>query len=465
MARITSQVSRELRTVPGISTVGAHVGRAVLGDEVVGINAARIWVGIAPTANYEATVAAIQDVVDHYPGLIREVQSYTQKSLRQVLTGSSEASVVRIFGTQWPVLRQKALEVQGALGKINGIVDLQSEALVDEPHLEIQVDLQKAQAYGINPGDVRRAASTLINGIEVGSLFEQQKAFDVVVWSTPQTRNNITAVRELLIDTPSGGHVRLEDVAEVRVAPTLNIINREGVSRRIDVSFNVANRDLDAVTRDVEATLKRVSFPLEYHAELLGENAERRAGQQRVIGATLIVALGVFLLLQAAFQSWRLALLTFFTLPWALVGGLLVAAISGGGTLSLGSLVGLLAVLALAVRFGVLLISHFQRLEREDGEQFGYALVLRGTRERLAPILITTIATAVALVPLVVTGHGPGHEVAQPMAIAILGGLVSSTLVNLFLLPALYLRVAEPAVATPRQVTSPAAVPVTAVLP
>jgi Cu/Ag efflux pump CusA len=437
----------------------------VLGDEVVAINAAKIWVGIAPSANYDATVAAIADVVDRYPGLVREVQSYTQKSLRQVLTGSTEASVVRIFGTEWPVLRSKALEVKDALSKISGIVDLQSEALVDEPHVEIQVDLKKAQAYGINPGDVRRAASTLINGIEVGSLFEQQKAFDVVVWSTPRTRNNITALRELLIDTPSGGHVRLEDVADVRVAPTLNMINREGVSRRIDVSFNVANRDLDAVTRDVEATLKRVSFPLEYHAELLGENAERRAGQQRVIGAMLIAALGVFLLLQAAFQSWRLALLTFITIPGALVGGLLAAALTGGGTLSLGSLVGLLAVLALAARNGVLLISHLQRLEREEGEEFGYTLVLRGTRERLAPILITAFATALALVPALLASHTPGLEVAQPMAVAILGGLVTSTVINLVVLPALYLRVAEPAVATARQVTSPVSVPATAVLP
>jgi Cu/Ag efflux pump CusA len=237
MTRITSLVSRELRTVPGVTNVGAHVGRAVLGDEVVGINAAKVWVGIAPSANYVATVAAIQDVVDRYPGVVREIQSYTQKSLRQVLTGSTEASVVRVFGTQWPVLREKAQELKDALAKINGIVDLQSELLVEEPHLEVRVDLARSKEYGINPGDVRRAASTLVNGIEVGSLFEQQKAFDVVVWSTPQTRNNITALRELLIDTPSGGRVRLEDVADVRVAPTQNIINREGVSRRIDVSF------------------------------------------------------------------------------------------------------------------------------------------------------------------------------------------------------------------------------------
>jgi Cu/Ag efflux pump CusA len=370
--------------------------------------------------------------------------------------------VVRIFGTEWPVLRAKAQELKDGLAKIPGVVDLQSEQLVEEPHVEIQVDLKRSQEYGINPGDVRRAASTLINGIEVGSLFEQQKAFDVVVWSTPATRSNITAVRELLIDTPAGGRIRLEDVAEVRVAPTLNIINREGVSRRIDVSFNVANRDLDAVTRDVDTLLKRTSFPLEYHAELLGENAERRAGQQRVIAAMLVTALGVFLLLQAAFQSWRLALFACVTLPWALSGGLLAAATIESGEMSVGTLVGLLAILGITARNGILLITHFQRLEREEGERFGYALVERALRERMKPILTSTIVTALAMVPLLFGSNTAGLEMVRPLAVVVLGGLVSSVLVNVFVVPALYVRIAQPALAPAREAVPSAAAAATA---
>jgi Cu/Ag efflux pump CusA len=416
----------------------------VLGDEVVGINAAKIWVSIAPTANYELTLATIQQVVDRYPGLVGTVQSYTQKTLTQVLTGSDEALVVRIFGPDWGILRNTAQDVRAALSRVDGVVDLRSELTVEGPHIEIEVDLAKAKRYGINPGDVRRVASTLVNGLEVGSLFDQQKVFDVIVWSTPESRSSVTSVRELLIDTPGGGRVRLEDVADVRVAPTLDLINREAVSRKTDVTLRVQGRDLGSVARDVELALKGVSFPLEYHAKVLGEYAESQAAQQRLLAAGVIAALGAFLLLQAAFQSWRLATFAFFTLPWAVVGGLLAAALAGGGTLSLGSLVGLLTVLGIATRNGIMLISHFQHLENEEGEPFGPGLVVRGARERLAPILMTALATSVALLPLALAGNTPGHEIEHPMAIVILGGLVTSTLLNLLVVPTLYLRFARP---------------------
>jgi Cu/Ag efflux pump CusA len=440
MTRITTDVVRELRALPGVSNVGAHIGRAVLGDEVVGINAAKIWVSIAPTANYDETIVAVKRVVAPYPGLVREVRTYLNKTLREVLTGSRDSIVVRIFGPDWAALRGKAQEVQAALSSIDGVVDLRSELQIEEPHVEIQVDFARSQRYGLNPGDVRRAASTLVNGLEVGSLFEQQKVFEVVVWSTPETRRSVTSLRELLIDTPGGGRVRLEDVADVRVTPTLNVIDREASSRRLDVSLDVQGRDPGAVASDVERALRGISFPLEYHAELLGEYTERQAAQQRIVVAAIVAAIGAFLLVQGCFQSWRLATLAFFTLPWAVVGGLLAAALAGGGTLSLGSLVGLLTVLGIATRNGIMLISHFQHLEDEEGQPFGPALVVRGARERLAPILMTALATGLALVPLAIAGNTPGHEIEHPMAIVILGGLITSTVLNLFVLPSLYLR-------------------------
>jgi Cu/Ag efflux pump CusA len=209
----------------------------------------------------------------------------------------------------------------------------------------------------------------------------------------------------------------------------------------------VQGRDLDSVARDVERAVQSVSFPLEYHAVLLGEYAERQAAQQRLLIAGLIVALGAFLLLQAAFQSWRLAAMTSFTLPLALVGGLVASMLAGGGALSLGSLVGLIAVLGIAIRNGILLISHFQHLEHEEGEPLGAGLVLRGARERLAPIVTSALATGVALAPVLLLGNVPGLEIWHPIAVAILGGLVSVTLFSLFIIPGLYLRFAPRAVA------------------
>ena len=234
----------------------------------------------------------------------------------------------------------------------------------------------------------------------------------------------------------------------MRISPTPNAITREGVSRRIDVGANVEGRDLGAVVGDVEAAIASIEWPLGYHPELLGEYAERQAASDRLLLFAIVAAIGILLLLQAAFASTRLAFVSFVALPSALVGGVLGAALSGG-VISLGSLVGFFTVLGIAARNGIMLINHYQHLEREEGEPLGLGLIIRGARERLSPILMTALATGLALIPLVVAGDLPGHEIEHPMAIVILGGLVTSTLLNLFLVPVLYLRFGRPAAPRP----------------
>jgi Cu/Ag efflux pump CusA len=305
--------------------------------------------------------------------------------------------------------------------------------------VQITVDLVAAGRVRLKPGDVRRAVATIFSGLEVSDIHRDDKVYDVMVWSTPESRHSLTSLRELLLDTPRGGHVRLGDVADVRVAPTPNVISRENASRRIDVHANVRGRDLGSVVRDVESRLQKLAFPLEYHAELLGEFAERQSAQWRLSLASFAAAIGIFLLLQASLRTWRLAALAFLALPAALAGGIL-AAYAGDRVISLGSLVGFLTVLGIAARNGILLLDHYDHLERREGESFGPALVLRGAVERLSPILMTTLATALALVPLAVTGDLPGMEIENPMAVVILGGLAMSTLLNLFVVPVLYLR-------------------------
>jgi Cu/Ag efflux pump CusA len=233
--------------------------------------------------------------------------------------------------------------------------------------------------------------------------------------------------------------VRLKDIAEVRVLPTPNLIKRINSSRSIDVQANVRGRDLASVAQDVQERLQKVQFPLGYRAELQGEYVELKAARNRLLLFSVLAAAGIYLLLQLSFRSWRLATLSFLTLPSALVGGIL-AAWAAGGVVSLGTLVGFLSVLGIAARNGIMMINHFQHLERHENEAFGLELVLRGARERLTPILMTTGATALAILPLVIYGNLPGHEIEYPMAVVILGGLVTSTLLNLFVVPALYLR-------------------------
>jgi CzcA family heavy metal efflux pump len=442
VVRITNRASRELRSIPGVRNFGSHIGRAVQGEEIHGINFAENWISVDPKADYDKTVASVREVVDGYPGLFRDVQTYLNERIDEVLVGSSDDVVVRIYGANLDVLRSKAEEVRKSLAQIEGTADVHTQLQVEVPHLQVKVDLAKAQRYGLKPGDVRRAAATLVAGTEVSDIHRDGKVYDVMVWGTPNTRQNPDNIRNLLISTPNGGTVRLGEVADVSMLPTPNLIEREHNSRRIEVGLNARGRDLGAVVRDVKQRLSGINLPLEYHAEVLGEYEERQAAQGRLLLFGLAAALGVLLILQTAFGTWRLAFLAFFTLPSALVGGVL-AAFATGGILSLGSLVGFFTVFGIAARNCIMLINHYQHLEREEGESFGPGLVLRGARERLAPILMTALAAGLALVPLAIVGDIPGHEIEHPMAIVILGGLVTSTLLNLFIVPSLYLRFAR----------------------
>jgi CzcA family heavy metal efflux pump len=439
-SRIVTQASRELRQIPGVRNFGSHIGQAFLAEEVVGSNFGENWVSVDRNADYDKTLNAIEDVVDGHPGLYHDVQTYLRERIDEVLAGAAEPIVVRISGSDLNTLKREAARVRDELSGIDGLDDLHVELQADVPEIEVKERLGAARRYGLKPGDVRRAAATLVSSEEVGDIFRGARAYDVHVWSIPSTRHSLTDIRNLPIDTPSGGRVRLAHVASVRIRPTPNVIKREDTTRRIDIGANAApDRSLSETVSDVKDKLSRLSFPEGYRARLLGEAVEQEGAHNRLLVFGIAAGIGIFLLLQAAFSSVRLALMFFLTLPMALVGGVLAATVTGG-VLSLGSYVGFLAVFGIAARNGILLLNHCQHLERYEGETFGPALVLRGARERLSPIMMTALATALALVPLVIAGTIPGHEIEHPMALVILGGLVTSTFVNLFVVPSLYLR-------------------------
>ena len=441
--RITSRVSRELKTIPGVRNVGAHVGRAVTGDQVVGINSSQIWVSIDPAADYDKTLAAVRETIEGYPGSERSMHTYLRDKVSEVLTGTGTAIVVRLFGPKRDVLRQMAEEVTAALAGIRGIADLRAEDQVEEPHVQVKVDLDAAGKAGVKPGDVRRASATIFSGLTVGFLFEEQKIYDVVVWGAPETRNSLTNLRDLWVGKSDRQNVRLGDVAEVRIIPTPTVLKHESIAPYVDVVANVAGRDLGSVAEEVDDQLDKMQFPLEHNPKLLGEYAERQQAEQRMLWIAVAVAIGVFLLLQACFASWRLALIAFLALPAAMAGGLLAALVSGGN-ISLGSLVGFLAVLGMAVRNGLLLIRHYQSLQVQEGLEFGEELAIRGARERLSAILTSSAAILAALLPLAIRGQIPGLEIVQPTAIVMIGGLLASTLMTLFVMPALYLAAGAP---------------------
>jgi CzcA family heavy metal efflux pump len=438
MNRIMARASRELRTIPGVRDVGVHVGRASTSDMVVGVSEGDFWVSIDPRADHDATATAVARVASAYPGLHPEVLTYQDQRLRQVAaTGTQSPLVVRVYGNDYRVLGAKAQEIAQLIAGVDGVSGPSVKLPAQEPAVEVEVSVTKAASHGIKPGDIRRAAAHVLSGTIAGTLFEQQKVFDVVVWGMPAKRDSLTDIHQLLIDTPSGKQVRLDEVADVRVRPNPTDIKHDAVSRYVDVVADVRGRSLGSVTREVQGLLRQVTFPLEHHSEILGGFAQQQRDRRRTLSYFLAAAIAIFFLLQACFASWRLASLLFLLLPVAMAGGVLAAALAGDA-MSTVALMGLLAVLALAVRGGILQLRHYRDLEREGG--IDAAVVVHGARQRFGPTVTAAGATGLALAPLLVLGGGPGLEIAQPLATVMLGGLVTTMLVNLFVLPVLYLR-------------------------
>ncbi len=429
MTRISSQALDELRVISGVNNVGSLVGRAITGDKIVGINSGELWLSIDPSANYDATIAAVREVIDGYPGFFKEVRNYQPELVEDTLTTKDYDLTVRLFGYEYEILASEADFIRQNLLGIEGVDSIVIDGTIMKPQVEIEVDLVRAEKYQIKPGDVRRSSTTLISGLGVGNLYEEQKVFDVVVWGVPEIRDNLNDIGELLIDTPRGGHVLLAEVADVRIVPAPTIIRRDSVSRYTDLLVTVSGRSNNAVAADIERVLDQIEYPFEYHAEVLGDYTVQQTNTQRIILVSLISLGGIFLLLQAAYNSWRLASLTLAIWPFALTGGI-IAAILISGHFSIGSIFGFITILAFATRGGVLMLRNLEQAED----------VSTKAAEVLRPVLMTSLATILAFLPFTIVGPIPGTEMISPMATVIVGGLVTATLFNLFLLPVLYLR-------------------------
>ena len=437
--RVTTDSAKIIQAIPGVKSFGAHIGQAFAADESVGVEMAERWISIDPKADYEKTHDAVEATNENYPGLIRDVTTYLNERIDEVLEGTSFPIVVRMYGDDLAVLRAKAKEVAGVLDKLKTLKGVQPELQTEVAQVQVKVDLDKAQAYGLKPGDVRRAASTQVQGEEVGDIFRDGKAYDINVWSAIARRQSVDDLRNLKLDTSSGQTVRLADVADVAVKPSVNYVRHENNARKIDVTADVASgSDLGTAVGDIEKALEEVKFPAGYHFEMLGAYTERTAANEKIRNFGILAAIAIFLLLQSSYGSFRLAALSFLTLPMAVVGGA-IAVWLNGGMVELGAVAGFLTVIGMVARHGIMLMSHFRHLERYEGVPFGPELVIQGARERLVPITMTVLSTGLALLPLLLTGAIPGQEIEYPMAVVIIGGLIAATFTNLFVVPSLYL--------------------------
>ena len=448
MTRVTTRTAAALRSIPGVRDAAADVGRAVTSDRVVGTNSGEIWVKMAGSADYDTTLSRIRAVTAATPGLTSRVTTYESERSRQVLAGSDKTLDVRVYGPDYSVLRSEATRVAGVMARARGVHRPRVEGLPPtQPTLRVQVNLASALRHQIKPGDVRRAVATLTSGLTVGNFFQQQSIFDVVVQGVPSIRTSPETVQNLLIDTPGGGTVRLRDVARVSVGPDPTDIRHDAVSRYVDVRAQASNPG--SIRSQLQERLNNTPFPLEYHAEVVSASANgptpltdvrtNETSHSRFLIYILVAELAVLLLLQAAFGSWSQAFVLFLTLPLATAGALVVAFATGNQS-SLGAMAGVLAVVGLAVRPAIMLVTRSQQLELQSEEPLSRAeLTLRVARERFGPTIATAITTALMLLPFVVIGRAAGNEITQPLAEVILGGLVTATLVNLFIVPAISL--------------------------
>jgi Cu/Ag efflux pump CusA len=448
MGGTSARLQAALRSVPGVRDVASDVGRAVLGDRIVGPNSAETWVSLSPGADYDSTVAAIGRAAASVPGASSRVTNYENEASAGVLSAPHRALDVRVYGERYRVLAREAARLRGRLAHVAGLGPAHVRGLpVEQPGVRIQVHLRSAMRHGLTPGEVRRQLATVVAGLVVGNFFQQQKVFDVVVRGDARARDSFASVRGLVLDTPGGDHVRLNRVAAVRVVREPADIRHDSVSRYVDVRAPV-QADAGEVRTAAERTIQRTSFPLGYHAEVLGAtSAGEGTSHTGLMAFAAAVAVAILLLFQAAFGSWRLALALTVALPVAVVGALLVALIQGTAG-SLGAAAGYVGVVGLAARQWVLLVARIQA--RQRGAPPGAAApVLEATRERLGPTAGGALAAALALAPFAFAGQIAGNEITAPLASAVIGGLASATLLTLFVVPAICARVGPSQPAAP----------------
>ncbi len=426
-----------LKDDPRFASVQLRAGRAPGDADAGGVNLGHLDVELSQKGlkDREAAIEKIREEFARIPGIAPSVGGFITHRMDEVLSGVRSAIAIKIFGSDLAELRSIGREVEAAIKDIDGLVDLQLEPQVPVRQVQIQFDRAAAARYGLTVGQISEIVEVALNGRVVSQVLEQQQLFDLLVWLKDDARNDLSAIRNLLIDTPTGQKIPLAQVAQIDYGTGPNTINRENVSRLIVVSANVAKRDLGSVVVDVQAKVKAaVPLPAGYYIQYGGQfESEQRASRNLLIFGGLAIAV-ISVLMYFAVKSVPAMLMIMINLPLALVGGIFSIALAGG-IVSVASLVGFITLFGIATRNGLLLVDIYnQKLAQGMLLQ---QVILEGSTERLVAILMTALTSALGMVPLVI-GTGAGKEILQPLAVVVLGGLFTSTALTLLVLPALY---------------------------
>ncbi len=439
--RIAAMVDQRLIKVAGVTAVGRRTGRAELDEHAEGVNVSEIIVSLDPHSgrSREEILAELRDEISLVPGVVSSAEQPLQHLISHMLSGVKAQLGIKLYGDSLEVLRREANTIETAIRDVRGVKDLLVEQQVEIPQLQVRLNRERLANHGLHSDEVNQFVETAMNGRTVSEVVQGQRKFDLVVRLDDPFRQDAQQLKRLSIKLPSGGLVPLGAVADVVNASGPNTINRENVRRRIVIQCNTAGRDLVSVVEDIQRRLAPIqaNLPTGYFLEYGGQ-FESQQNATRMIGLLSLVSLVcMFLALYTLFHSVNLALQVLAALPMAAIGAV-AALVVTGQSLTVASMVGFISLSGIASRNGILLIAHYLHLVQHEGDSFSPAMIERAGKERLAPMLMTALTAGIALIPLVLASGEPGKEILYPVATVILGGLISSTLLDFFVHPALF---------------------------
>jgi len=440
--RMGSQVTRELLKLPFVRSVAQRAGRAEKGDDIMGTQDSEIEVDLYPLSGdaAEKAEAEIRRVLARFPGAIFSLKTFLTERVEETLSGYTASVVVNLFGKDLDVLDRKARQVAAVLDGIPGATEVQIQSPPATPQVVVRLRKNDLLRWGFSPLQVLDIVSTAYQGEVVGQVYEGNRVFDVAVILNPRYRRSVPSVAAIPIRNASGTYVQLSQLADVYEATGRYVVLHQGARRVQTITCNVAGRDVASFVAQAKRQIsRRVSLPSGYYFEFTGAAEAQTKSKRDLMVHSLLAGLGIVLLLSIVMASYRNLLLVLLNLPFALVGGVLAVFVSGGW-MSIGSLVGFVTLFGITLRNSIMMISHFEHLVTIEGMTWGAEAALRGASERLAPILMTALVTALGLLPLAIGSGAPGREIEGPMAQVILGGLITSTSLNLVALPTLALR-------------------------
>ena len=429
-----------LLKIEGVKTVGYRLGRAERGDHVVPVSTVEFELDFDEYGqeNRDKVMTDVRDTMKSIPGTFSALSTPLADRIGHMLSGVSAKVAVKIYGADLDELRTIGNQIVNIARDIPGMEEARTEQQGSVPQLRIEIDRDRAAAYGVTPGELNQELADLIGGGYVAEIYENQRVYDLVVRLPSEWRENPEKLQNLYIDTHGGNRIPLKYVAEIRQANGPNTILRENTQRRFVVSINPTTSDLNAVVEELQQKVtEQVKLPEGYSISFEGEYQAQQKARKTIIIMSTIILLVITFLLFSFFKSFSFVLLVLTNIPISLVGGILLTRFTLDNV-SIATLVGFIAISGIAARNSIMMISHYLHLMAHEGEEFSLKMVIRGTEERLVPVLMTAISAGVALIPLVLAADEPGKEILNPVAIVIVGGLISATLLGLVVTPAVF---------------------------